>query len=68
MSYCVHEDLGNAEAVMIHLKTCGHYTNRGPTTTTVWHSVNNYKKAESLAEKISKKYNKGWRKAKCCIK
>ena len=49
MSYCVHEDLKNAEAVMIHLKTCGHYTNRGPTTTTEWYSVNNYKKADITA-------------------
>ena len=68
MSYCVHEDFANAEAVMIHLRTCGHYTKREPTTTTKWYTVNTYAKAESLAREISKKYNKGWRKAKCCIK
>ena len=68
MTQCDFEDLANAVPVMIHLKTCGHYTKHEPTETTKWHEVDDYEQAESLAEKISKKYNKGWRKAKCCIK
>ncbi len=68
MTHCICEDLKNADPVMIHLKTCGYYTKHVPTETTKWHEVDNYGQAESLAEKISKKYNKGWRNAQCCIK
>ena len=68
MTHCICEDLENADPVMIHLKTCGHYTKHVATKTTKWHEVDDYEQAESLADEISKKYNKGWRKAKCCIK
>ena len=66
MTYCVFEDLANATQVKIHLKSCINYVNHEPTETTKWHEVDDYKAAEILAEQISKKYDKGWKRAECC--
>ena len=66
MTYCVYEDLIGFDEVKIHLQSCRHYVDHEPTETTKWHEVDDYKAAEILAEQISKKYNKGWKRAECC--
>ena len=66
MTYCIFEDLANATEIKIHLKSCVHYVNHEPTETTKWHEVDDYKSAEILAEQLSKKYKKGWKRAECC--
>ena len=66
MAYCIYEDLVGATEVKIHLKSCMYYVNHEPTETTKWHEVDDYKAAEILAEQISKKYGKGWKRAECC--
>ena len=66
MAYCIYEDLLGADKVKIHLKSCTYYVNHEPTETTKWHEVDDYKAAEILAEQISKKYDKGWKRAECC--
>ena len=66
MTYCVYEDLVGFDEVKIHLKSCRHYVDHEPTETTKWHEVDDYKAAEILAEQISKKYDKGWKRAECC--
>ena len=66
MTYCIFEDLIGAVEIKIHLKSCTHYTNHLPTETTKWHEVDDHKSAEILAEQLSKKYKKGWKRAECC--
>ena len=66
MSYCIFEDIEGTTEVKIHLKSCTYYINHVSTETTKWHEVDDYKAAEILAEQISKKYNKGWKRAECC--
>ena len=67
MTFFVFEDLANAGEVKIHLENCG-FVDREPTETTLWHKCNSIEEAEKKASVISKKYDKGWRRAKCCFK
>ena len=65
--FVIFQDLApNTSAVKIHLRTCYHYRNHEPTTTTAWHKVDGYDHAETLAKELAKNCNKGWRNAKCC--
>ena len=67
-TFRIYEDLKNATHVKIHLSSCGHYKKHLSTSTTKWHNASSLQAAESKARQISKKYGKGWRRAKCCIK
>lgn len=64
--FFVYEDLINATEVKIHSKNCPHLNSK-PTETTQWHKCSSLEEAENKANEISKKYNKGWRRAKCCL-
>jgi len=63
------EDLLNASEVRIHLETCSLIQNNSDdTSTTKWHKADGLPEAEHLANQISKKYGKGWKKAECCMR
>jgi len=62
------EDLVGATAVKIHLKSCGFFARHSYTETTRWHSAKDLNSAIRKAQEISRRYKKGWRKAKCCFK
>lgn len=69
MTYCIMEDLLNATEVKIHLDICSFYQNNtGDTTTTKWHKADSLTEAEHIANQISKKHDKGWKKAECCMR
>jgi len=67
MIFFIYEDLKNATEVKIHLENCG-FVDREPTETTLWHKCESIAEAENKAGEISKKYNKGWRRAQCCFR
>ena len=65
--FVIFQDLApNTSAVKIHLRTCYYFRYHKPTKTTVWHKVDDYDHAKTLAKKLAKNCNKGWRNAKCC--
>ena len=69
MAYRIMEDLLNASEVKIHLETCSLIQNNsGDTSTTKWYKADGLPEAEHLANQISKKYGKGWKKAECCMR
>ena len=69
LTYRIMEDLLNSTGVEIHLETCSVYQNNsGDTSTTKWHSAGSLSEAQNVAEKLSKKYSKGWKKADCCLR
>jgi len=63
------EDLLNASEVKIHLETCSLIQNNsGDVSSTKWHKADGLSEAEHLANEISKKHGKGWKKAECCMR
>ncbi|WP_179365176.1 hypothetical protein [Nitrosarchaeum sp. AC2] len=69
MTYRIMEDVLNASEVKIHLETCSVYqSNPNDTATSKWHKASSIAEAENIAKETSKKYNKGWKKADCCMK
>jgi len=69
MTYSVMEDVLNTSEIKIHLKTCSVYQNNpNDSTTTKWHKADSFAEAEHLANELSKKYKKGWKKAECCMR
>ncbi len=69
MEYWICEDLEGATEVKIHKEECGHETGRDRDAKTMeWHGPYDYDEAKSRAEKLSIKYNKGWKNAGCCIR
>lgn len=67
MSYCVFEDLKGTTEVKIHLQSCGFFTGSS-TTTTRWYMAKDLDTAIRIARDISRQYEKGWRKAQCCLR
>ena len=63
------EDLLNTSEVKIHLETCSIYQgNPNDTSTSKWYKASSLAEAEKIAKETSNKYNKGWKKADCCMK
>jgi len=65
------EDLDGATKLKIHRRSCWYYQRhlRTPLTyTTKWHQVNDLTSAKQTARELSKKYKKGWKLAKCCMR
>lgn len=69
MAYQIMEDLLNASEVKIHLDTCSFFqSNSGDTAARKWYKADSIAEAEHTADGISKKYDKGWKKAECCMR
>jgi hypothetical protein len=62
------EDLLNASEVKIHIETCSLIQNNSGDTATKRHKAEGLPEAEHLANQISKKYGKSWKKAECCMR
>lgn len=67
MGFRVVEDSGNSK-IEIHIDTCSTFQGSSESTTIKWHDKSSFVEAEQIASQISKRYNKEWKKADCCMK